>query len=61
MNTDQTAEQGPIPSHLRGEPVRTVRIADRLWTATTERAKHDGIPVSALIRDALDTYLDRRP
>lgn len=61
MNTDQTREQGPVPSHLRGEPVRTVRIADHLWTAATERAKTDGIPVSALIRDALDSYLDRRP
>ena len=42
-------------------PVRTVRIADPLWDAVTEEAQRNGVPVAAVVRDALDTYLDRRP
>ena len=39
-------------------PIRNVRVEDKTWTAAQQRAKHDGVALSELIRDWLDAYVN---
>lgn len=38
-------------------PARQVRVPDRLWVPASELARANQTTVSAIIRDALSTYL----
>lgn len=40
-------------------PLRTVRVPDELWDAAKAVAKERGVPVSVLIRDALERVVKR--
>jgi hypothetical protein len=61
---DQTpqpaAEQktAPVPSHLRGEPVRAIRVPDRLWNEIKGAATAEQMTVSDFIRGALETAVE---
>lgn len=61
----ELAEPAPEPTserrHSRGFPIRNVRLPDAEWARVTGEAERTGTTASAVIRDALDAYLDRRP
>lgn len=42
-------------------PMRSVRIADPLWTEVAKRADLEGQTVTAVIREALERYVDAAP
>lgn len=49
-----------MPNQPRADnPARTVRIDDSLWIAVKARAKAEGATVSAVIRRALEHYINR--
>ena len=43
----------------RGTIHRTVRVDDALWAAAKEKAEAEGVSLSEIIRQALQTFVDR--
>ena len=40
-------------------PTRTIRVPDDLWKAVQKRAAEEGVTVTSLILNALQTYVDK--
>jgi hypothetical protein len=44
-----------------GNPIRTVRVDDELWTAAKARAAREGVSVSSVLVAALRAYVAGEP
>lgn len=40
-------------------PTRTIRVPDDLWKAVQKRAAEEGVTVTSIILNALQTYVDK--
>lgn len=38
-------------------PTRTIRVSDELWTSVQKKAAAEGVTVTSIILDALNTYV----
>lgn len=58
---DQHAGREPKPAKVPNgnTPTRPVRISDALWSEVQAVASAQGVPASAVVRDALSEYLQK--
>ena len=59
--TDAIREETPVKNVQRmtgRTPLRPVRVTDDLWYAAMERAKERGVSLSAVIRKALEDFVN---
>lgn len=40
-------------------PTRTIRVSDDIWKAVQRKAAIEGVTVTSIIVDALNSYIDR--